>query len=48
MRDLADAAHIEQFMRTLGRAAQVEGRIYLTGGATAVLNGWRASTIDVD
>lgn len=23
-------------------------RIYLTGGATAVLRGWRASTIDVD
>jgi hypothetical protein len=48
MRDLADAAHIEQFMRALGRAAKVEGRIYLTGGATAVLQGWRASTIDVD
>lgn len=48
MRDLADATHIEQFMRALGRAAKVEGRIYLTGGATAVLNGWRASTIDVD
>lgn len=48
MRGLADAAHIEQFMRALGRAARVESRIYLTGGATAVLNGWRASTIDVD
>jgi hypothetical protein len=35
-------------MRALGRAAKVEGRVYLTGGATAVLNGWRASTIDVD
>ena len=48
MRELADAAHIEKFMRALGRAAKVEGRVYLTGGATAVLNGWRASTIDVD
>ena len=48
MRDLADEAHIEQFMRALGRAAKVEGRVYLTGGATAVLHGWRASTIDVD
>ena len=38
----------KQFMRALGRAARVEGRVYLTGGATAVLNGWRASTIDVD
>ena len=48
MRELADEAHIEQFMRALGRAAKVEGRVYLAGGATAVLHGWRASTIDVD
>jgi hypothetical protein len=48
MRELADEVHIEQFMRALGRAATVEGRVYLTGGATAVLHGWRASTIDVD
>ncbi|MEX2105500.1 MAG: DUF6036 family nucleotidyltransferase [Solirubrobacterales bacterium] len=48
MRELADEAHIEQFMRALGRAAKVESRVYLTGGATAVLHGWRASTIDVD
>jgi Nucleotidyltransferase of unknown function (DUF6036) len=48
MRDLADEAQIERFMRALGRAAKVEGRVYLTGGATAVLHGWRASTIDVD
>jgi hypothetical protein len=26
----------------------VPTRIYLTGGATAVLEGWRASTVDVD
>jgi hypothetical protein len=48
MRELADAAHIDQFMRALGRAATIEGRVYLTGGSTAVLTGWRASTIDVD
>jgi hypothetical protein len=48
MRELADAAHIQQFMLALGRATKVEGRVYLTGGATAVLKGWRASTIDVD
>ncbi len=35
-------------MREWGRSAKVEGRVYLTGGATAVLNGWRDSTIDVD
>jgi hypothetical protein len=48
VRELADSARIEQFMRELGRAVQVEGRVYLTGGATAVLHGWRDTTIDVD
>ncbi len=48
MRELADSARIEQFMRELGRAASVDGRVYLTGGATAVLYGWRDTTIDVD
>jgi hypothetical protein len=48
MRELADSARIEKFMRELGRAVQVDGRIYLTGGATAVLYGWRETTIDVD
>jgi hypothetical protein len=48
MRELADSARIERFMRELGRAVDVEGRVYLTGGATAVLHGWRATTIDVD
>lgn len=35
-------------MRALGAAADADVRVYLTGGATAVLLGWRASTIDVD
>ena len=48
MRELADATRIERFMRELGRVVDVEGRVYLTGGATAVLHGWRESTIDVD
>jgi hypothetical protein len=48
MRELADSARIERFMRELGRAARHDGRVYLTGGATAVLCGWRESTIDVD
>lgn len=48
MRELADASRIERFMRELGRAARHEGRVYLTGGATAVLYGWRESTIDID
>lgn len=48
MRELADSGRIERFMRELGRAASHEGRVYLTGGATAVLYGWRESTIDID
>lgn len=48
MRELADSIRIEQFMRELGRAVSVDGRVYFTGGATAVLYGWRDTTIDVD
>jgi uncharacterized nucleotidyltransferase DUF6036 len=48
MRGLADAERIRRFMRALGTAASAEARVYFTGGATAVLNGWRESTIDVD
>ena len=35
-------------MRALGREADRDGRAYLTGGSTAVLLGWRESTIDID
>jgi hypothetical protein len=48
MRRLADARRIRAFMDAVGRAARMETRLYFTGGATAVLNGWRSSTIDVD
>ena len=48
MRELADSARIEQFMRELGQAVPVDGRVYLAGGATAVLYGWRDTTIDID
>lgn len=48
MRSLADADRIRSFMRAAGAAASREGFCYLTGGATAVLIGWRATTIDVD
>jgi hypothetical protein len=48
MRELADAARIRRFMRALGAEAAEDGAIYLTGGATAVLLGWRSSTVDVD
>jgi len=48
MRPNVDAQKIEQLMQALGREAQGSGCIYFTGGATALLIGWRSSTIDVD
>jgi hypothetical protein len=48
MRPPVDVARIREFAHRLGRVAPSRTRIYLTGGATAVLEGWRASTIDVD
>jgi hypothetical protein len=48
MREVSDVERIRRFMRALGAAAPAEGVCYLVGGATAVLLGWRATTIDVD
>ncbi|HET7046603.1 MAG TPA: hypothetical protein VFI37_17285, partial [Gaiellaceae bacterium] len=35
-------------MRALGLATRGEHTVYLVGGATAVLEGWRESTVDID
>lgn len=35
-------------MRLLGRRVRHEVSVYFTGGTTAVLMGWRDSTVDVD
>jgi hypothetical protein len=48
MRPRADAERVRAFARELGRLTRTPARIYLTGGATAVLEGWRASTVDID
>ena len=48
MRRLADEERIERFMAALGRRASSTSRVYLTGGATAVLFGWRSTTVDLD
>jgi len=48
MRRPLDAQRIRRFMRDLGEEAERDVRLYFTGGATAVLLGWRAGTIDVD
>ncbi len=44
----AGADRVRELMRTLGRAARSNGRIYLVGGSSAVLVGWRETTVDVD
>lgn len=48
MRRLVDEAALRRFMAALGPAAERDLRLYFTGGASAVLLGWRASTVDVD
>ena len=47
MRSESDKRRIESFMSGLGERVRGPGRIYLTGGATAVLYGWRTTTIDI-
>lgn len=48
MRRPLDDKRLREFLSVLGRQAKTDLRIYLTGGATAVLYGWRKSTVDVD
>ncbi len=48
MRQLATGERIRRFIDEFGRMAATRSTMYLTGGATAVLIGWRESTIDVD
>ena len=48
MRAETDLAKLKSFMIALGEQVQGHGRIYLTGGATALLHGWRPMTIDID
>ena len=47
-REPSNAEKVRQLMRRLGEEATGSGRIYLVGGASAVLIGWRATTVDVD
>lgn len=48
MRAETDAVKLKAFMAELGNRVRGPGRIYLAGGATALLHGWRSTTIDVD
>jgi hypothetical protein len=44
----ANASKVRSFMEELGRRSSGPGRVYLTGGATAVLEGWREASVDID
>jgi hypothetical protein len=48
VRPPVDSGRIRTFARELGRAARRDTKLYLTGGATAVLRGWREATLDID
>ena len=48
MRRLADAERLRTFLKELARDADADTAVYLTGGATAVLLGWRDTTLDAD
>jgi len=48
VRAAADADRIRRLAKELGRSVPPGTRMYLTGGATAVLQGWRESTVDID
>lgn len=48
MRRPVDVPRLRLFLEALGAAASRDVSIYLTGGATALLYGWRATTVDVD
>lgn len=48
MRPLVNPAKVRKLLQALGRSARGPGRIYLAGGASALLHGWRSTTVDVD
>jgi hypothetical protein len=48
MRRQVTEDRLARFMRELGRAVTESCRVYFTGGVTALLFGWRGSTIDID
>lgn len=48
MRPPVDAARVRALARELSNAAREPTTLYLTGGATAVIEGWRPSTVVVD
>lgn len=48
MDNLLDRQKLNEFLAQLGKSARSKGSCYLTGGASALLIGWREMTLDVD
>lgn len=48
MRGLTDRQKLGEFMLALGSVGRGQARIYFSDGVSAVLMGWRDSTIDID
>jgi len=48
MRDPVDCERVRACLRALGEQLRSPTVVYLTGGASAVLEGWRESTMDLD
>ena len=48
MRAVTDLPRIRLLMERLGRSAKSPGCVYFTGGVSAVLLGWRDTTLDAD
>ena len=48
MRDLVDSERVRTFLRELSDQLRSPTTVYRTGGASAVLEGWRESTMDLD
>jgi hypothetical protein len=48
VRDALDKTKLIRFMDEIGKAAKGPGRVYLVGGATALLLNIRTQTIDID
>ncbi len=48
MRTVVTKTKLRHLLREFGRAASGAGTLYLTGGGSALLHGWRDTTVDVD
>ena len=48
MRPLVDKTRLTRFLHELGRRVRVPTRLYLVGGASAVVEDWQAATPDIN